>query len=113
MLGHESSGTVAEVGKAVKNLKQGDRVAIEPGVPCRRCDYCRDGGERSSGPKLIEWDSNELQNTTCVMIPSLQLRRLGMVSINERFTRAKDKLIMNRNPCKVLHGSKRLLLQDP
>lgn len=45
VLGHESSGTVIEVGRAVKNLKQGDRVAIEPGVPCRRCDYCRGGGE--------------------------------------------------------------------
>ncbi|KAI5275707.1 GroES-like protein [Aureobasidium subglaciale] len=43
VLGHESSGTVVEVGTAVQNLKQGDRIAIEPGVPCRRCDYCRDG----------------------------------------------------------------------
>ncbi|KAF2093047.1 GroES-like protein [Rhizodiscina lignyota] len=43
ILGHESSGTVAEVGPAVKNLKVGDRVTIEPGVPCRRCDYCRQG----------------------------------------------------------------------
>lgn len=43
VLGHESSGTVVEVGSAVKNLKVGDRVAIEPGVPCRRCDYCRSG----------------------------------------------------------------------
>ncbi|KAH6866308.1 chaperonin 10-like protein [Alternaria rosae] len=43
ILGHESSGTVVEVGSAVKNLQVGDRVAIEPGVPCRRCDYCRSG----------------------------------------------------------------------
>ncbi|KAI1141449.1 GroES-like protein [Hypoxylon sp. FL0543] len=43
VLGHESSGVVAEVGSKVKNLKVGDRVAIEPGVPCRRCDYCRSG----------------------------------------------------------------------
>ncbi|KAJ6045181.1 uncharacterized protein N7446_003383 [Penicillium canescens] len=43
VLGHESSGTVVEVGSAVKNLKIGDRVAIEPGVPCRHCDYCRSG----------------------------------------------------------------------
>lgn len=43
VLGHESAGTVVEVGSAVKNLKIGDRVAIEPGTPCRYCDYCRDG----------------------------------------------------------------------
>jgi D-xylulose reductase len=43
ILGHESSGTVKEVGPRVTNVKVGDRVAIEPGVPCRHCDYCRCG----------------------------------------------------------------------
>ncbi|KAF4968535.1 hypothetical protein FSARC_4102 [Fusarium sarcochroum] len=43
VLGHESAGTVVEIGSKVKNVKVGDRVAIEPGVPCRRCDYCRAG----------------------------------------------------------------------
>ncbi|KIE01736.1 D-xylulose reductase A, partial [Metarhizium majus ARSEF 297] len=43
VLGHESCGVVVEVGSKVKNVKVGDRVAIEPGVPCRRCDYCRSG----------------------------------------------------------------------
>lgn len=43
VLGHESSGRVVEVGTKVKNVKVGDRVAIEPGVPCRRCDHCRRG----------------------------------------------------------------------
>lgn len=43
ILGHESSGIVERVGKDVKNLKEGDRVAIEPGIPCRRCDYCKEG----------------------------------------------------------------------
>ena len=42
-LGHESSGTVAQIGSSVKNLQVGDRVAVEPGVPCRHCDFCRDG----------------------------------------------------------------------
>lgn len=31
------------MGKNVKNLKVGDRVAIEPGVPCRICDHCKTG----------------------------------------------------------------------
>jgi L-iditol 2-dehydrogenase len=33
VLGHECSGTVVETGSSVTNLKPGDRVAIEPGVP--------------------------------------------------------------------------------
>lgn len=43
VLGHELSGVVVEVGGEVTNLKVGDRVAVEPGVPCRFCDLCRDG----------------------------------------------------------------------
>ncbi|XP_074107594.1 sorbitol dehydrogenase [Cotesia typhae] len=43
IIGHESSGVVVKVGKDVKNLKVGDRVAIEPGVPCRRCQFCKEG----------------------------------------------------------------------
>ena len=33
VLGHEASGTIIEVGSAVKNLKIGDRVCMEPGIP--------------------------------------------------------------------------------
>uniref|UniRef100_A0A914WRE2 Sorbitol dehydrogenase n=1 Tax=Plectus sambesii TaxID=2011161 RepID=A0A914WRE2_9BILA len=41
VLGHETSGTVVAVGSKVTSLKPGDRVAVEPGVPCRMCDYCK------------------------------------------------------------------------
>ncbi|KAH9903831.1 GroES-like protein [Xylariomycetidae sp. FL2044] len=43
VLGHESAGTVVEVGSDVKTLKAGDRVALEPGYPCRRCTPCLSG----------------------------------------------------------------------
>lgn len=44
-LGHESGGVVIAVGDGVDNVKVGDRVAIEPGVPCGKvtCTYCRAG----------------------------------------------------------------------
>lgn len=41
IIGHEASGIVAKIGKNVKNLAVGDRVAIEPGIPCRICEFCK------------------------------------------------------------------------
>ncbi|KUL89212.1 hypothetical protein ZTR_03675 [Talaromyces verruculosus] len=43
VLGHEASGVVVWAGKDVSNLKVGDRVAIEPGVPCGDCFQCSTG----------------------------------------------------------------------
>ncbi|OXG74228.1 xylitol dehydrogenase [Cryptococcus neoformans Gb118] len=43
VMGHESSGEVIAVGDLVKTHKVGDRVAIEPGLPCRRCINCKEG----------------------------------------------------------------------
>ena len=43
VLGHESAGEVVAVGDDVSEHAVGDRVALEPGVPCRRCRYCREG----------------------------------------------------------------------
>jgi L-iditol 2-dehydrogenase len=42
VLGHEASGTVIEVGEEVTDFSVDDRVAIEPGVPCGDCSYCRE-----------------------------------------------------------------------
>ncbi|OOF99028.1 hypothetical protein ASPCADRAFT_140592, partial [Aspergillus carbonarius ITEM 5010] len=42
-MGHEASGTIHAVGSAVTSLVPGDRVAIEPGYPCRHCDQCKSG----------------------------------------------------------------------
>lgn len=41
--GHESSGIIAGVGKGVKKLREGDRVAIEPGISCGVCEMCTTG----------------------------------------------------------------------
>lgn len=43
ILGHEASGVVLECGSAVKDLRPGDRVAIEPGVSCGLCYVCLEG----------------------------------------------------------------------
>jgi len=42
-VGHEGAGEVVETGKAVSRVKPGDRIAIEPAMPCWECDQCRSG----------------------------------------------------------------------
>lgn len=43
VLGHEPGGVVVEVGKSVKHLAIGDRVALEPGKTCGHCEFCKTG----------------------------------------------------------------------
>ncbi len=40
-VGHEAAATVLETGPAVRGLQPGDRVAIDPAMPCGDCDQCR------------------------------------------------------------------------
>jgi propanol-preferring alcohol dehydrogenase len=45
VLGHEASGTVAEVGEGVTNFKKNQRVLIPAVLTCGRCTFCRLGRE--------------------------------------------------------------------
>ncbi|MFC2125114.1 alcohol dehydrogenase catalytic domain-containing protein [Bacteroidota bacterium] len=42
-VGHEGAGVVESIGPAVKKLKPGDEIAIEPAMPCFECDQCLTG----------------------------------------------------------------------
>ena len=41
ILGHEFLGHIEELGEGITTVKKGDRVIIEPIVPCGMCDACR------------------------------------------------------------------------
>jgi L-iditol 2-dehydrogenase len=43
VLGHESAGRVVAVGPETTKHVVGDRVCLEPGIPCGRCRECRAG----------------------------------------------------------------------
>jgi len=47
VLGHEFAAVVEGIGRAVDRVKVGDRVAVDPAVPCHRCDQCRCGRENT------------------------------------------------------------------
>ena len=42
-VGHEGAGVVEKVGSKVIKVKKGDRIAIEPAMPCFECDQCNAG----------------------------------------------------------------------
>lgn len=43
VLGHETAGEIVAVGDGVDPGRIGTQVAIEPQMPCRRCDFCKEG----------------------------------------------------------------------
>lgn len=47
VLGHEFAGIVEKVGSAVKNLKPGDHVAMDPNMYCNECLPCRMGKKQN------------------------------------------------------------------
>lgn len=42
-LGHEPGGVVTALGEGVEGFAVGDKVSIEPAVPCGQCEDCRKG----------------------------------------------------------------------
>lgn len=43
--GHEATGVITELGEGVDNVAIGDRVTVEPTLPCWECKQCRAGQE--------------------------------------------------------------------
>jgi D-arabinose 1-dehydrogenase-like Zn-dependent alcohol dehydrogenase len=56
-LGHEPAGIVAAVGAAVPKWVVGDRVVLDAGHPCGRCDRCAIGmSEQCTSPRIMGVD---------------------------------------------------------
>ena len=43
IIGHEIAGTAVEVGSAIKDVREGDRLAVVPSNPCGECKVCKRG----------------------------------------------------------------------
>ena len=78
MIGHECAGIIEEVGSEVKNLVPGDRVALEPGISCWRCEQCKQGSYNLC-PQMKFFATppvhGSLANQVCISIPFILLHK--------------------------------------
>jgi len=78
-VGHEGAGQVEAIGKDVSLVKPGDRIAIEPAMPCWDCDQCKAGRPHTCRnlkflgcPGQAEGSLSEyivMPETSCIKIP--------------------------------------------
>ncbi|GAB3239896.1 NAD(P)-dependent alcohol dehydrogenase [Kineococcus gypseus] len=64
VLGHEVSGQVVAVGRGVPGARVGERVAIDPQVPCRRCRACK-SGRMNLCPNMVFYATPPVDGTFC------------------------------------------------
>ena len=64
VLGHEVGGTVVGVGRDVPETRVGQRVALEPQKPCRRCRQCH-AGRMNLCPNMIFYATPPVDGAFC------------------------------------------------
>ena len=64
ILGHESAGEVVAVGEGVNTLSLGDRVTMEPGYTCGKCEFCKTG-RYNLCPDVVFFATPPVQGTLC------------------------------------------------
>ncbi|NLO35606.1 MAG: alcohol dehydrogenase catalytic domain-containing protein [Clostridiaceae bacterium] len=62
--GHEASGEIVSLGSGVRDLAVGDRVVIEPGIPCGHCAWCR-AGRYNLCPDVVFLSAPPTDGTLC------------------------------------------------
>jgi len=68
IVGHECAATVVETGSAVRRVKPGDRVAVDPAIACFACDQCRAGREHTCRNLLFLGCPGQVPGCLCEMI---------------------------------------------
>ncbi len=77
-LGADGSGVVESVGAKVRSVKPGYAVLINPGIPCRNCEYCRAGDHSLCLKYGILGEHRPGTLAELVVVPEPNVRRIAM-----------------------------------
>lgn len=104
IFGHETAGTIFQVGAAVEGWQVGDRVVVMHHIPCMNCGYCETGsysmcetyknitttaGFAPSGGGFAEY----------VKVPGHIVRQGGLIAIPDRVTFEQASFVEPTNCC--------------
>ena len=78
VLGADGAGVVESVGAKVRSVSPGYAVLINPGVPCRNCDYCRAGDHPLCLKYGILGEHRPGTLAELVVVPEPNVRRIAM-----------------------------------
>jgi NADPH:quinone reductase-like Zn-dependent oxidoreductase len=59
IMGSDGAGIVEAVGEFITKLKPGDRVTINPGIGCGKCNYCLSGQQNYCDQFAIKGENND------------------------------------------------------
>lgn len=102
ILGHEFSGTVAELGDGVAGFRRGARVAAAPATSCGECFYCRRGAPTLCPNAQDFGTSQPGAFAEHVLIPARLVSQGGLVKIPDHVSDEEAALIEPLGTC--LHG---------
>ena len=77
-VGHEGGGVVEAVGKSVRLVKHGDRIAVEPSIACGHCDQCKAGRPHTCRNNLFLGCPGQIEGNLAeyIVMPESQCIRL-------------------------------------
>ena len=76
ILGHEFTGDIIELGQDVKNWKKGDRVVINPTIPCGECYCCNEHKSNICNVYAVTGVTTDGGYAEYVKVPAYQMYRI-------------------------------------
>lgn len=81
ILGHENAGTIVEIGSKVEGFELGERIIVNPVLPCGKCWYCQKGWQHMCSDRLTYGHQIQGGFAEYMVVPGIGLDRGQVLKI--------------------------------